>query len=410
MLRGATGPIGILFNDSALSGRPIDEVQQEALAIYCSIIGSIIERKRAEEERRAALEAERITSERLRAIVAAADELIRTNDLETLYRRAVELAREKIGVERCALYILDESREWVLGTYGTDAQGRTTDEHSNKEPSSNHAIITTPREQQWVVFQNELKYWEDNQDRVMDAGWNVATAIRSAIGPIGIMFNDAALSRKPYDESLQQALALYCTMLANIIENKRLELQNSPVAAAARCSSADLDRSGAGDRFSHRSERTVQARGDADQRAFQLLSCAALPLRAGPGCGGAASRATAKPARRCWRSATNCRWDAASWERPPPPVNRFWRRDVRQDDDWRPNPHLPDTRGELAVPIKWRDQVLGILDVQSDRAERADATMIACCWKACAARSPAPWKAHACSNNCAATKRSCRKR
>ena len=42
--------------------------------------------------------------------------------------------------------------------------------------------------------------------------------------------------------------------------------------------------------------------------------------------------------------------------------------DVRQDADWRPNPHLPDTRGELAVPIKWRDQVLGILDVQSDRA------------------------------------------
>ncbi|NTU64967.1 MAG: hypothetical protein HGB05_16595, partial [Chloroflexi bacterium] len=37
------------------------------------------------------------------------------------------------------------------------------------------------------------------------------------------MFNDAALSGKAYDESLQQALALYCTMLANIIENKRLE-------------------------------------------------------------------------------------------------------------------------------------------------------------------------------------------
>jgi PAS domain S-box-containing protein len=42
--------------------------------------------------------------------------------------------------------------------------------------------------------------------------------------------------------------------------------------------------------------------------------------------------------------------------------------DVRQDADWRPNPHLPQTQGELAVPIKWRDQMLGILDVQSDRA------------------------------------------
>ena len=42
--------------------------------------------------------------------------------------------------------------------------------------------------------------------------------------------------------------------------------------------------------------------------------------------------------------------------------------DVAQDKDWQPNPNLPHTKGELAVPIKLRDQVLGILDVQSDRA------------------------------------------
>jgi len=41
---------------------------------------------------------------------------------------------------------------------------------------------------------------------------------------------------------------------------------------------------------------------------------------------------------------------------------------VAQDPDWRPNPNLPDTKGELAVPNKLRNEVLGILDVQSDRA------------------------------------------
>ncbi|HNT74901.1 MAG TPA: PAS domain S-box protein [Anaerolineae bacterium] len=42
--------------------------------------------------------------------------------------------------------------------------------------------------------------------------------------------------------------------------------------------------------------------------------------------------------------------------------------DSGQDKDWQPNPLLPETKGELASPIKLRDQVLGILDVQSDQA------------------------------------------
>ncbi len=47
--------------------------------------------------------------------------------------------------------------------------------------------------------------------------------------------------------------------------------------------------------------------------------------------------------------------------------------DVTQDQAWRPNPNLPDTQGELAVPISLREGessplVFGILDVQSTRA------------------------------------------
>ncbi|MCD4739211.1 MAG: PAS domain S-box protein [Anaerolineae bacterium] len=42
--------------------------------------------------------------------------------------------------------------------------------------------------------------------------------------------------------------------------------------------------------------------------------------------------------------------------------------DVTQEDSWVPHPNLPETKGELAVPIKWRTEVLGVLDVQSDTA------------------------------------------
>jgi PAS domain S-box-containing protein len=40
--------------------------------------------------------------------------------------------------------------------------------------------------------------------------------------------------------------------------------------------------------------------------------------------------------------------------------------DVSQDPEWISHPLLPDTKGELAVPIVHGDRVLGVLDVQSD--------------------------------------------
>ena len=42
---------------------------------------------------------------------------------------------------------------------------------------------------------------------------------------------------------------------------------------------------------------------------------------------------------------------------------------LRNDPDWRPNPLLPDTKGEIAIPIKLGETILGVLDVQSDTAD-----------------------------------------
>jgi GAF domain-containing protein len=39
--------------------------------------------------------------------------------------------------------------------------------------------------------------------------------------------------------------------------------------------------------------------------------------------------------------------------------------DVSQDEEWLPNPHLPQTRSELALPLRVRGRVIGALTVQS---------------------------------------------
>ena len=49
-----------------------------------------------------------------------------------------------------------------------------------------------------------------------------------------------------------------------------------------------------------------------------------------------------------------------------------WVDDVRQAEDWLPNPLLPDTVAEMAVPIVVEEQVVGVLDVQADQAGGLD--------------------------------------
>ena len=43
--------------------------------------------------------------------------------------------------------------------------------------------------------------------------------------------------------------------------------------------------------------------------------------------------------------------------------------DTRYADYWRPNPLLPDTRAELAIPLLSGDQLIGVLDIQSTEPE-----------------------------------------
>lgn len=56
-----------------------------------------------------------------------------------------------------------------------------------------------------------------------------------------------------------------------------------------------------------------------------------------------------------------------------------WVDNVREADDWLPNPLLPDTYCEMAVPIVLAGQVVGVLDVQQDRIgglDEGDANML----------------------------------
>lgn len=54
-------------------------------------------------------------------------------------------------------------------------------------------------------------------------GWAAVTPIWSALSYIGLFFNDTAISNAAFDETKQELIAIYCSLLGNIIERQRAE-------------------------------------------------------------------------------------------------------------------------------------------------------------------------------------------
>ncbi len=165
-------------------------------------------------------------SGRFLAVISATDELLACPNVDTLCRRAVELSRERLGLERVGLFLLqdDEAR----GTYGTDMAGNTThepDHHFNATRYLEAISAPTPGQPKWHLFLNH-KLWVRDQDgarQLPERGWVVATPVQTEKRIVGLMFNDAAISHGAPDPARQDALEVFCSMLGNIIERKLAE-------------------------------------------------------------------------------------------------------------------------------------------------------------------------------------------
>ena len=171
--------------------------------------------------------------EELASILAAFDELLALEDSDKIVRRAVELAREKIGLRRVGVFLLDERRQLMLGSWGTDLEGNTTDEHHLMyglgdtdrnvfRRAAKDGVHFTVMDNCPIVVQLETT------TKVVGRGWVVCTPIRSARADIGMMFNDAGLTGAPVDEAKQARAAIFCSLLGTILDVLHLEPGRRP--------------------------------------------------------------------------------------------------------------------------------------------------------------------------------------
>lgn len=161
----------------------------------------------------------------LRMVLAIANDLITCPDLDTTLREAVEAARSKLGLERCAIFI--EHDGFLYGTYGTDGHGHPTDEHDLRIPINkvwqDRFDRLTPEDAQWITVEDTHFEWDGKQAVPIGRGWITITRIQSEEGFRGLLINDANISKKQLNEVQQEVVSVFCTLLGRIIERQQAE-------------------------------------------------------------------------------------------------------------------------------------------------------------------------------------------
>lgn len=140
---------------------------------------------------------------------------------DRLLQHAVDFAKSAVGFERSAIYLLDSRNGCMVGTWGTDAEGNTIDEHGvmyDYGPIDREVFERAEAGFPWTVYEDcPLIANDGNETRILGRGWVGCTAILGPEGPLGILFNDTALTRAPIDEAKQWRGALLCSLLGRAL-------------------------------------------------------------------------------------------------------------------------------------------------------------------------------------------------
>jgi AraC-like DNA-binding protein len=148
--------------------------------------------------------------------------------VDRILREAVEFARQGLRLERAAIYLIGPDRQAMVGTWGTDARGQTTDERGLGfaiDDLVRQFFARSARGYAWSVYEDcPMVTHEHGRTRVLGRGWLACTAILGREQPIGVLFNDTAISHAPLDESKQARVAVLCSLLGRALDTCRERL------------------------------------------------------------------------------------------------------------------------------------------------------------------------------------------
>lgn len=206
--------IGWLATDNFMSGEPPAVYMLDILTLYGDNIGHLITRKRNEQ-------AAREFQEKLQALQEVNLELSRLDSTAEMYRQAIVLGRERLGIDRMGLLLYDAASNTMSGTFGTDNHGEIRDERYFQQVVDDPDVLDVLQKKQ------RLGFWEGkplrDEGRIIGKGWNAMATMWYEDAVLGWLAADNLLNREPLLSYQPDLLALYADTLAHLLVRLRAE-------------------------------------------------------------------------------------------------------------------------------------------------------------------------------------------
>jgi AraC-like DNA-binding protein len=141
---------------------------------------------------------------------------------DDLAKRAIELAIGTVGLVRAGLYFYDARLDLMVGTWGTNLRHEVVDEH--------HAMFRLGERGGWALERGlsgqavwtaiedcPLVAIDPRETRVIGHGWVVCTPITAGDQALGMLYNDAGLTRAAIDPRKQESAAVLCALVGLLL-------------------------------------------------------------------------------------------------------------------------------------------------------------------------------------------------
>jgi signal transduction histidine kinase len=216
---------GLLALDNLIHHRPPRDYETELISLFSSSLSHAISRKEAERSLRQREQSSREFQEHLKKLHYMTLELGALPTLDDIYKYAIEYGLHELGLDRMALFRLDETKQRMFGTYGTDTEGNVRAEHKYEMGVRDGS----PPYFDEVLTSNDFVMIVENIDlrdmrNVVGQGWHARSVLMDGTQPIAILVADNYIHHRPPRPYERELISTFSATVAHAISRKEADL------------------------------------------------------------------------------------------------------------------------------------------------------------------------------------------